>query len=93
MRVRRWRAACFASPLMTTVLIDPSFRRARIVRLTVAALALLTVGTLVIFGRGLRARAHDPLALPSPRHALAMAGRGFVVKGYGKDMATENARD
>jgi hypothetical protein len=60
---------------MTHVLIDPSLRRARIVRFAVAAIALVLVGLSVIFALELSAGSHLSMALASPRRASNSAGR------------------
>ncbi len=60
---------------MTTVLIDPTLRRARIVRGCLAFLLLFTVGAATIFASGLRGDARVPPPLPSPRKVVQTAGR------------------
>jgi hypothetical protein len=54
---------------MRQVLIDPSLRRARIVRVTVGALALLALAIAAVFVREVRARPRAAPPLRSPRHA------------------------
>src|SRR5581483_599094 len=56
---------------MNMLLIDPTLRRARLVRATVAAIALVSVGTLAIFARGLTGATRPAPSLPSPRRPAA----------------------
>src|SRR5258706_28513 len=63
---------------MTTLLIDPTLRRARIVRTCLVFLVVFVVGTTTLFIRGLRAIPRAPLALAAPRRAAEMAGRRAI---------------
>lgn len=60
---------------MTTLLIDPTLRRARVVRAIVAVLAAVAVGAIAIGAAELRARERPAPALPSPRRGSKSAGR------------------
>jgi cellulose synthase/poly-beta-1,6-N-acetylglucosamine synthase-like glycosyltransferase/peptidoglycan/xylan/chitin deacetylase (PgdA/CDA1 family)/spore germination protein YaaH len=60
---------------MTTILLDPTLRRARIVRATVAVLLLAAVGATALCAVELRARERPAPTLPSPRRGSKSAGR------------------
>lgn len=60
---------------MTTILIDPTLRRARIMRVTVAVLLLATVAVVARSALELRPRERAAPALPSPRRGSKSAGR------------------
>jgi cellulose synthase/poly-beta-1,6-N-acetylglucosamine synthase-like glycosyltransferase/peptidoglycan/xylan/chitin deacetylase (PgdA/CDA1 family) len=60
---------------MSTILVDPSLRRARYVRVVFAILVAAIVTVLAVFGYGLRASAHPAPSLPSPRRAVARSPR------------------
>src|SRR5205085_334731 len=76
-RQRGWRVACFAAPAMTPVLVDPSLRRARIVRALSLVLVAVMATTIGVFCRGIRARGRTPFTLPSPRRGIVAARRAF----------------
>jgi hypothetical protein len=59
------RVLCAAG--MTTILLDPTLRRARIVRVTVAVLITAAVGASAFCAAELRAHDRPGPALPSPR--------------------------
>src|SRR5437016_4824423 len=64
---------------MSTVLIDPSLRRARVVRLIALSILLVAVAVTAIFVSGLRPLAHLPasaLAAPEEHGAAAEPRRG-----------------
>ncbi|HEX6838070.1 MAG TPA: glycosyl hydrolase family 18 protein, partial [Polyangia bacterium] len=60
---------------MTTILIDPTLRRARRMRATVAVVCAFTVGAMALGAIELRARDRPAPALPSPRRGSKSAGR------------------
>jgi len=60
---------------MTTILLDPTLRRARIVRATVAVLVFAAVGTTAWCAVALRGHARPAPTLPSPRRGSKSAGR------------------
>jgi peptidoglycan-N-acetylglucosamine deacetylase len=60
---------------MTTILLDPTLRRARIVRVTVAVLFAASVGAIALCAVALRARERPAPTLPSPRRGSKSAGR------------------
>ncbi|HJU24242.1 MAG TPA: hypothetical protein VJ891_17190 [Casimicrobiaceae bacterium] len=60
---------------MSIVLIDPTLRRARIVRASLVILALVFIGSAALFARRLRAENRDPPSLPSPRKALVSGAK------------------
>ena len=64
---------------MENILIDPSLRRARRVRLSAGFLVAAAAFVLVIFGRGLHVERRSPPVLPSPRRAVARAARRPVA--------------
>src|SRR3954447_5068982 len=84
-RANRWPASCFAPPAMTTILLDPTLRRARIMRVTVAALTVVAVAALALCAFELRATERPAPALPSPRHAGKTSGRRPY---FGRDPVT-----
>lgn len=60
---------------MTTILLDPTLRRARIMRATVAVFILVAVGAAALCAVELRARERPGPALPSPRRGSKSSGR------------------
>jgi len=60
---------------MTTILLDPTLRRARIVRATVAALLFAAVAAIAFCAFALRVRERPGPTLPSPRRGGKSAGR------------------
>jgi cellulose synthase/poly-beta-1,6-N-acetylglucosamine synthase-like glycosyltransferase/peptidoglycan/xylan/chitin deacetylase (PgdA/CDA1 family) len=60
---------------MTPVLIDPTLRRARLVRASLLLVSVAALLVIALFCRGLRGLGRAPLALPAPRRGLAAARR------------------
>jgi cellulose synthase/poly-beta-1,6-N-acetylglucosamine synthase-like glycosyltransferase/peptidoglycan/xylan/chitin deacetylase (PgdA/CDA1 family) len=73
---------------MTTILLDPTMRRARIMRATVAVITVSLLGVLAICAIDLRAANCAAPTLPSPRHGGKSAGRRPV---YGQRRRSETA--
>src|SRR5438445_1655066 len=70
---------------MTTILLDPTLRRARIMRVTVAALTTIAVAALALCALELRAHERPAPTLPSPRRPSKTSGRRPY---FGRDPVT-----
>jgi hypothetical protein len=60
---------------MTTILLDPTLRRARIARVSVAVIAFVAVAIALRSAHELRPRDRAAPTLPSPRRGSKSAGR------------------